>query len=134
VLDRLDVRPPVPPSEVGKAIADADVGLVLIQPTSLSHRMSLPNKLFEYVAAGMPLIATDLPVMGPLVRDEGIGEVVPPGDVKAIAAALRRLADPARNAEVRKRVRAFGKHTNWEQERRVLEDVYAGLRSRAAPR
>src|SRR6185437_8796001 len=51
VADRVDVWPPVPPSNVAEAIADSDIGIVLIQPTSLSHRMSLPNKLFEYTAA-----------------------------------------------------------------------------------
>jgi glycosyltransferase involved in cell wall biosynthesis len=129
---RVDVWPPVPPSEVAEAIAGADIGLVLIQPTSLSHRMSLPNKLFEYTAAGVPVLATELPVMGPLVREEGIGEVVPPADVGAIAAAMRRLIDPDRKALVRERVRSFAERVNWEQERRVLEEVYARLRPRPA--
>jgi glycosyltransferase involved in cell wall biosynthesis len=62
--------------------------------------------------------------MGPLVRVEKIGEVVPPADVKAIAAAVRRLADPDRKAEVRERVRSFGERVNWERERGVLEDAY----------
>lgn len=124
VLDRLEIRPPVPPAEVAEEIADADVGLVLIQPTSLSHRLSLPNKLFEYTAAGLPVIASDLPLLGPLVRDEGIGEVVPPGDIEAIAASLRRLADPTRNEQARARVRSFGERVNWQQEQLALEDVY----------
>jgi glycosyltransferase involved in cell wall biosynthesis len=132
VGDRVDVWPPVPPSEVAAAIADSDMGLVLIQPTSLSHRMSLPNKLFEYTAAGVPVLATELPMMGPLVREEGIGEVVPPGDVEAIASAMRRLLDPARNAEVHERVRSFNERVNWQEERRVLEEVYARLRPRPA--
>lgn len=128
VADRVDLWPAVPPSKVAETVADSDIGLVLIQPTSLSHRMSLPNKLFEYTAAGVPVLASELPVMGPLVREEGIGEVVPPADVEAIAAAMRRLVDPVRNAMVRDRVRAFGERVNWQHERRVLEEVYAGLR------
>jgi glycosyltransferase involved in cell wall biosynthesis len=131
VLERIEILPPVPPAEVSAALAGARMGLVLIQPTSLSHRLSLPNKLFEYVAAGVPVLASDLAVIGPLVRDEAIGEVVQPADVDAIAAAMRRLADPAYNAEVRKRVRSFGESVNWGQERRVLEAVYAGLRPQA---
>ncbi len=130
VANRVEMRPPVPPTEVAEAIADADIGLVLIQPTSLSHRMSLPNKLFEYLAAGLPVVATDLPVMGPLVRDEGLGEVVAPGDVAAIADAMLRLANPERNARVRDRVGEFRRRVSWEQERRVLEAVYVSARSR----
>jgi glycosyltransferase involved in cell wall biosynthesis len=94
--------------------------------------MSLPNKLFEYTAAGVPVLATELPMMGPLVREEGIGEVVPPADVDAIAAAMRRLLDPARNAVVREGVRSFNERVNWQQERHVLEEVYARLRPQPA--
>ncbi|HZC31630.1 MAG TPA: glycosyltransferase [Gaiellaceae bacterium] len=130
VANRVETRPPVDPDRVPAAIADAAMGLVLIQPTSLSHRLSLPNKLFEYVVAGLPVVASDLPVMGPLVRDEGIGEVVPPADVDALAAAMQRLADPARNSAARERVRSLGERVNWQQERRVLEDVYRGALER----
>lgn len=133
VAERIEFRSPVEPLAVTDTIAGADIGVVLTQATCLNNVLSLPNKLFEYAAAGMPIVASDLPLLGPLVREEGIGEAVPPADVDAIAAALRRLADPARNAEVRERVRAFGERVNWEQERRVLERVYAGLQPQAAP-
>jgi glycosyltransferase involved in cell wall biosynthesis len=128
--DRFEIQAAVPPAHVTRAIVGADIGLVLIQPTSLSHRMSLPNKLFEYVAAGVPVIATDLPVLGPLVHKEGIGEIVPPGNIAAVAQAMRRLAEPARGAEARKHVRAFAERVSWERERRLLEEVYTGLTSR----
>lgn len=134
VRDRVEYRPPVEPGAVADTIAGGDVGLVLTQPTCLNNVLSLPNKLFEYTAAGLPVIAGDLPLLGPLVREEGIGEAVPPADVEAIAAAMRRLADPARNADARERVRSYGERVNWEHERRVLEEVYSGLRPQAAPR
>lgn len=132
VSDRIEYRPPVEPAAVADTIASADMGIVLTEPTCLNNVLSLPNKLFEYAAAGLPIIASDLPLLGALVRDEGIGEVVPPADVEATAAAMRRLADPARNAEVRDRVRSFGERVTWQQERRVLEKVYAGLRAQGS--
>lgn len=127
VADRIEYRPPVPSAAVIDAIAGADMGLALIQPVSLSYEQSLPNKLFEYAAAGLPVLASDLPVMGPLVREEGLGEAVPVEDVAAIAQAMRRLADPGRNAAVRERVRAFRERVNWQTEGQVLEQVYASL-------
>ena len=127
VADRLEILPPVRPVDVPAALAGARMGLALIQPSVLSYRLSLPNKLFEYVAAGVPVLASDLPVLGRTVQEEGIGEVVPPGDVPAIAAAMRRLAEPARNAEARERVRSFAERSTWQRERLVLEDVYARL-------
>jgi glycosyltransferase involved in cell wall biosynthesis len=130
VADRLEILPPVPPADVPTALAGAQIGLALIQPTVLNNRLSLPNKLFEYVVAGVPVLASDLPVLGRTVREEGIGEVVPPGDVPAIAAAMRRLAEPDRNAEARARVRSFAERVNWQRERLVLEGVYRAATAR----
>jgi glycosyltransferase involved in cell wall biosynthesis len=124
VADRIEYRPPVEPAAVADTIASADMGIVLTQPTCLNNVRSLPNKLFEYAAAGLPIVGSDFPVIGPLVREEGIGEAVQPDDVAAVAGALRRLVEPDRNAGVRAHVRAFGERVNWQQERRLLEEVY----------
>lgn len=133
VADRVEIRPPVPPAEVIDAIAGARLGLVLIQPTSLSHRLSLPNKLFEYVAAGIPVLASDLPVIAPLVRHEGLGEVVAPDDVDAISAAMRRLADAGASEGFRPGLREFAKRSAWAHEKHLLAEVYESLcRPRAA--
>jgi glycosyltransferase involved in cell wall biosynthesis len=127
VADRIEYRQPVEPPEVSETIAGADMGVLLTQPTCLNNELSLPNKLFEYVAAGIPIVASDLPVIGAIIRQEGIGEAVPPANVDAIAEAMRSLMDPARNTEVRERVRSYAERTTWEQERRLLEDVYRSL-------
>ena len=128
VADRVELLPPVAPGEIIDAIAGARLGLILIQPTSLSHRLSLPNKLFEYVAAGVPVLASDLPVIGPLVRGEGLGEVVAPDDVDGIAAAMRRLADAEASADLRLRLRKFAERSTWAQEKHRLAEVYESER------
>lgn len=132
VIDRIEYQPPVEPAAVAHTIAGTDMGIVLTQPTCVNNIRSLPNKLFEYAAASLPIIGSDLPVIGALLREEGIGEAVSPDDVVAIAEAMRRLADPKRNAEVRDRIRSFGERVNWEHERRVLEDVYGSLTASAS--
>ena len=92
-----DVRivPPVPPAEVPAYAAAADVGAVPLEDSSLNLRLALPNKLFEYVAAGLPVVATALPELARVVKGGGIGLTVPPGDVPALHDALRRLLDDA---------------------------------------
>jgi glycosyltransferase involved in cell wall biosynthesis len=124
VADRVEYRAPVEPAAVTETIAGADMGVTLIQPICLSNELSLPNKLFEYVAAGLPVLASDLPVLGAVVREEGLGEAVPATDVTAIARAMRNLAEPTRNAEARERVRRFAGQVTWEREQQVLESVY----------
>jgi glycosyltransferase involved in cell wall biosynthesis len=125
VADRVALHQAVAPGEVVAALLDGALGLMLIQPICRSYELTLPNKLFEYAAAGLPILASDLPVIGPLVRAEAIGEVVPAADIELIARAMRRLAGPSVNAEVRERVRAFAQRVTWEQERTVLERAYA---------
>lgn len=124
VIDRAEVCPAVPAGGVLAAIRGATMGLMLIQPACRSYELTLPNKLFEYAAAGLPILGSDLPVIGPLVRDEGLGEVVPADDIALIARGLRRLADPDLNASRRARVRAFAERVTWERERAILEHIY----------
>jgi glycosyltransferase involved in cell wall biosynthesis len=124
VADRLMICPAVPPTAVIDSISDADVGLMLIEPVCRSYELTLPNKLFEYAAAGLPILASDMPVIAAVVRDEGLGEVVPPDDIQLIAEALLRLVEPAHNAEARERVRRFAARVTWDSERQTLERVY----------
>ncbi len=125
VGDRISLEPPVPPQLVLDAIAPAQVGLMLIQPVCPSYELTLPNKLFEYAAAGLPMLASDLPVIGQVVRQAGLGEVVEPADLEAVAGGLRRLLEADANSTVRRRVRAFAAEVSWTEEQKLLERVYA---------
>jgi glycosyltransferase involved in cell wall biosynthesis len=124
VGDRVELRPAVAPSTVIDAIADADIGLMLIEPICPSYELTLPNKLFEYVAAGLPILSSDLAVTGPLIRAERLGEVVDVDDVQMIAGAIRRLVEPNLNRRFRERVNSFADRVTWEHEQAVLERVY----------
>jgi len=120
VGSRLAFAPPVAPTSVVSSIAGAAAGLALIQPVCRSYELALPNKVFEYLAAGLPVLASDLPVIGPLVSDAELGLVVPPGDPGAIARAMLELTDPVRNAELRRSVAETRGELSWESERQHL--------------
>ncbi len=57
--------------------ASADIGISLIEPITFSYELALPNKLFEYVYAGLPVLVSDLPAMKQFVFDNGVGEIAP---------------------------------------------------------
>jgi glycosyltransferase involved in cell wall biosynthesis len=83
----------VPPPRVPELLARADV-LVLPNPASaISTRFTSPLKLFEYMAAGRPIIASDLPAIREVIEPEVHGLLVPPGDPEALASAIRRMLD-----------------------------------------
>ena len=125
VQDRVEFLPPVAPDRVVEALAGAGVGLSLFQPVCLSHELTLPNKLFEYLAAGLPILSSDMSVSGEFVLRHGIGEVVPATSPAAIAAGLRSLLAPGRRDELAPRIERLAGELSWETERRRLLDAYA---------
>ncbi|MGH8873858.1 MAG: glycosyltransferase family 4 protein [Acidimicrobiia bacterium] len=113
---------PLPNRELLDYTASADLGMCNIVNSSLSYYTSLPNKLFEYIAAGLPVIGSDSPEIGRVVREEGVGEVADPVGPESLAAAARKiLADPE---PYRQATRAAAAKYNWGVEQRKLLEVY----------
>jgi len=107
--------------------ASADVGVSLIQNTCRSYYFALPNKLFEYMQAGIPVVGSNLPEIARLIRAYDVGEVTNPDDPAAVAAALRRLLnDPDRYARARANTARAADVFNWERESVKLVELYAG--------
>jgi glycosyltransferase involved in cell wall biosynthesis len=132
---RAHILEAVPPDELLSWVAGANVGAVLIQPTTLNHYLSTPNKLFECLAAGVPVVASDFPTMRRVVLGDPagpLGTVVNPADTAAVAAALRSILDldPGSEAELRARCRnAAWDRWNWEVESARLVAFYDELLS-----
>ena len=90
---RLVLHPFVPPDRLAALTPGADLGACLIEPLTESLRLSLPNKLFEYLAAGVPVIASPLPEIR-AVLSRGAGVLADPSSPAAVADALRQSLRP----------------------------------------
>ncbi len=126
VAGRVHVAGPVPPEVVVAHARQADVGVSLLDPVRENNRLTLPNKLFEYVAAGLPVIATAGTGVGDLVEDLGVGWAVPFGDAERLAEAIGRALE----ADLSGPLAAAAAELNWESEQARLLDVYAGVTRR----
>ena len=117
---------PVTPELVEPYAASADVGVSPIVPSCLNYRYSLPNKLFQYMAAGIPVVASDFPQVREVVEGSGCGVVVDTTRPKAIADGIRRvLADRSEAIGMGARGRAAVEDRyNWEVSAAVLRTVY----------
>lgn len=130
---RVRLVPPVVPSELLAWSASADVMVMAIQPTSVNHRFTTPQKLWEAIAAGVPIVASDLPGMAGVITEAGVGVLCDPESPASIAAALRRILDasPEERAALRSHVLRVGQvRYTWNTEAAKLLDLYAGLASR----
>ena len=112
-------------SEVGQVLAQSVAGLVLLHPTP-SYVHAMPIKLFEYMAAGIPVIVSDFPLWRVIVDQSKCGFCVDPADIAEIRRAMQWLLDhPAEAREMGMR----GKHAvyalyNWETEKGKLINIY----------
>ena len=126
--DRVHFLPRVPFHALHEFTCSADLGLCLIKPSGRSFELSLPNKLFEYFMAGIPVLAGDTPEIRRVIEATGAGEVTAPADVGAISASLRKLIDdePRRLAYREAALRAAAEY-NWELEAPKLVELYNAL-------
>jgi Glycosyltransferase len=130
---RLHVLPAVPPTELLDWVASANVVAMPIQPSTLNHRLTTPNKLFEAMAAGVPVVASDLPGMAGIVRESGCGALVDPTDPVAIATAIRGLLELREAERLAIGRRGHDAHLatyNWEAQVAVLLEEYGRLTGR----
>lgn len=109
-------------------LSQASAGLVLLHPTP-QYVISYPVKMFEYMAAGLPVIASDFPLWREIVEVAGCGLLVNPEDPQAIADAMQWILDnPIEAAAMGRRGRvAVEERYNWETESEKLIDLYSRL-------
>ena len=129
IVERVHAIPRVPSSEVVAYAASATVGVSPVPPTSLSYEYSLPNKLFQYMQAGLPVVASDFPQVREVVVASGAGITVDVRNVRALTDAIRvYVDDPERRAADGARGReAVEDRYNWSTSAAALLEVYANL-------
>jgi glycosyltransferase involved in cell wall biosynthesis len=130
---RIRLLPAVPPDELLAWVACADVVAMPIQPSTLNHRLTTPNKLFEAMAAGVPVVASDLPGMATIVRATACGLLCDPADAASIATALRTILDASdeeRHAYGRRGLEASQTEYSWERQAAILLAEYGRLTGR----
>jgi glycosyltransferase involved in cell wall biosynthesis len=109
-------------------LSRVSAGLVILHPEK-SFITSQPTKLFEYMAAGIPVIASDFPLWRSIIQEAGCGILVDPLDTQAIAAAIEYLVSNPREAEAmgQRGRRAAEKQFNWANEEQTLLSFYSSL-------
>ena len=137
VADRIKVIPFVPYDEMLDWVASADIGLIVHPPDfSLNVQTLLPNKLFEYLIAGLPVLTSDIGAVVDIVQGYDVGQVVASVEPGAIGAAINAMLadDTALHRMSQNALVAARNEFNWEKESlqliRLYEDFVVRLKGK----
>ncbi len=116
------------PGELALYTYVADLGLSLDKDTNINYRYSLPNKLFDYIHAGIPVLASDLPEVKKIVETYQIGRISPTHDPEQLAAMMKEMLNDTRaNEEWKKHLATAAEKLNWESERNKLISIFNSI-------
>lgn len=126
VSERVTFAPPEPARNLVAAARAFDIGVMALPDLSLHTRYALPNKLFEYLMAGLAIVVTDLPEMGKLVRETGAGLTIPKADAAGIAKAINSLDRDQLN-RMKQAALETARQLNWEAQVQPVLLAYAAV-------
>lgn len=119
----------VPESELVAAAADADVGLIPYKPGLLNHTYCCPNKLSQYMHAGVAILSNNLPYVKRVIREYGCGLAYDSSDERGMVAVFNQLiTDTVARDQMRRNARRFAREQfNWQVQSRPLAELLEGL-------
>ncbi|MBI1316994.1 glycosyltransferase [bacterium] len=126
---RVHFIPPQPYERMMQLTRMADLGVSLDKDTNINYRFSLPNKLFDYIRAGLPVLVSDLPEVGKVVREYSIGSIVEDHRPETLARAIEHMRAHGKRPYVEALERASAQ-LHWESEVEPMLDRYRALQQR----
>lgn len=130
-LQRVYLPGKVSLEELPSYVASADIGITTIQATCRSYYYALPNKLFEYINAGIPVIGSNLPEIASVIRSYDVGEVVDPDNLDDFTHSIQHfIEDTAWYEKARANTQHAAEVYNWERESEKLLSLYRRLKDK----
>jgi glycosyltransferase involved in cell wall biosynthesis len=124
--DRLHTVPYVASDQLVGYLSEAAIGFAGFSHIG-NHEVSLPNKFFDYLHAGVPMVVTDLQLLGPLVRRLGVGRVYPFGDARALASVIEWMLREPERYRAALADPQLRRTYSWQAQEPALLRVYARL-------
>ncbi len=125
---RIKFIPTVPWKTLMKYSMAADAGLSLDKNSNLNYRFSLPNKLFDYLQAGIPVIASELHEISKIITEYNCGIIIPEVSPDEISKAIKKLRDDQQLLNELKHNSVIASKTmNWERESSKVVELYKSI-------
>lgn len=127
IENRVFFIPAVPHNELWKYTGMADVGLCNIEDLCLSYYYSLPNKLFEYIQALVPVVGSDFPEIRGVIKGYHVGDCCDPRDAHSIAKAICNVLEKKNDPNMKDYLVSAKRELCWENESGILTQAYQNL-------
>lgn len=126
IEDRVRFLPRMPYQQMMAYTQLAELGFILDKDTNLNYRFCLPNKLFDFIQAGVPIVSSNLVEVGKIIKKYNIGLFIPDHDPKSIAATVKDgLSDPLRREVWKNGLARAAEDLCWEKESQMLSEIYS---------
>lgn len=114
-----------PYNELMNFTIHADLGVSMDKDTNINYRFSLPNKLFDYIHAGIPVLVSDLPEIRRIVDEYDLGIISTTHEPQGIAELVNGLfADEERYYQLTENARTAARELTWEKETQMLKQIF----------
>lgn len=116
--------PKVPVEKLRQYTLQASIGLTLDKDTNLNYRYSLPNKLFDYIHAGIPVLSSNLIEIKQIIRKYNIGRIVNSHNPEELGKIIMEMLNSAEYDEWKKNTIIAAKELSWEKEKTKLLEIF----------
>lgn len=127
IKNKIMIFEKMPFSRLVQFTRNSDIGLSLDKPLHLNYTFSLPNKLFDYIHAGIPIVVSDLPELRRIVTKYDIGIICPVVEPKEIANCIKNALESKQRDTWKKNIETAKAENNWQEEEKVLHGIYSHL-------
>ncbi len=126
--NKVQFIPRMPYEELVSYTIQADLGISLEEKTGLNYYYALPNKLFDYIQARIPVLVSDFPEMAHIVKEYDVGLTVSASDPRQLASVIREMLDKeSQNMAWKQNLERAAKILCWEQEEIKLLSIYSDI-------
>jgi glycosyltransferase involved in cell wall biosynthesis len=116
----------LPIDKLAEITPAADLGLSIEEDVGLNYRFALPNKLFDYIQAGVPVLVTKLPEMAAIVKEYEIGEITDSLEPRQLSEMMKAaLFDATRRAVWEENLKVAAAELTWEKEEVKLNEIFS---------